>query len=77
MNLPAARATLTQIAKLIRRDPGFFRCLCSELSSATSPDASAQKLEHYGTAAYGTAAALAGQLDLRDEQKMLHSLTQR
>jgi ferritin-like metal-binding protein YciE len=34
--------------------------------------ASAQKIEHYEIAAYGTAAALAGQLDLRDEQKMLH-----
>jgi ferritin-like metal-binding protein YciE len=34
--------------------------------------ASAQKLEHYEIAAYGTAAALAGQLDLRDEQEMLH-----
>jgi ferritin-like metal-binding protein YciE len=34
--------------------------------------ASAQKLEHYEIAAYGTAAALAGQLDLRDEQKLLH-----
>jgi ferritin-like metal-binding protein YciE len=34
--------------------------------------ASAQKLKHYEIAAYGTAAALAGQLDLRDEQKMLH-----
>ena len=28
--------------------------------------------QHYEIAAYGTAAALAGQLDLRDEQKMLH-----
>ena len=34
--------------------------------------ASAQKLEHYEIAAYGTAAALAGQLDLRDDQQMLH-----
>jgi ferritin-like metal-binding protein YciE len=34
--------------------------------------ASAQKLEHYEIAAYGTAAALAGQLDLRDDQKLLH-----
>jgi ferritin-like metal-binding protein YciE len=34
--------------------------------------ASAQKLEHYEIAAYGTAAALAGQLDLCDEQKLLH-----
>jgi ferritin-like metal-binding protein YciE len=34
--------------------------------------ASVQKLEHYEIAAYGTAAALAGQLDLRDDQKMLH-----
>lgn len=35
--------------------------------------ASAQKLEHYEIAAYGTAAALAGQLDLRDDQRMLHT----
>ncbi|TGQ42043.1 MULTISPECIES: DUF892 family protein [unclassified Mesorhizobium] len=34
--------------------------------------ASAQKLEHYEIAAYGTAAALAGQLDLRDDQLILH-----
>jgi ferritin-like metal-binding protein YciE len=34
--------------------------------------ASVQKLEHYEIAAYGTAAALAGQLDLRDDQKLLH-----
>ena len=35
--------------------------------------ASAQKLEHYEIAAYGSAAALAGQLDLRDDQVMLHT----
>jgi ferritin-like metal-binding protein YciE len=34
--------------------------------------ASAQKLEHYQIAAYGTVAALAGELDLRDDQQMLH-----
>ena len=34
--------------------------------------ASAQKLEHYEIAAYGTACALAGQLDLRDDQRLLH-----
>jgi len=34
--------------------------------------ASAQKLEHYEIAGYGTAAALAGQLGLRDDQRMLH-----
>jgi ferritin-like metal-binding protein YciE len=34
--------------------------------------ASAQKLEHYEIAAYGTCAALAGQLDLREDQKKLH-----
>lgn len=34
--------------------------------------ASAQRVEHYEIAAYGTAAALAGQLDLRDDQKVLH-----
>jgi ferritin-like metal-binding protein YciE len=34
--------------------------------------ASAQRIEHYEIAAYGTVAALAGQLDLRDDQQMLH-----
>jgi ferritin-like metal-binding protein YciE len=34
--------------------------------------ASLQRIEHYEIAAYGMAAALAGQLNLRDEQKMLH-----
>jgi ferritin-like metal-binding protein YciE len=34
--------------------------------------ASVQKLEHYEIAAYGSAAALAGQLELRDDQSMLH-----
>ena len=33
--------------------------------------ASAQKIEHYEIAAYGTAAALAGQLDL-SRQRVLH-----
>jgi ferritin-like metal-binding protein YciE len=33
--------------------------------------ASAQKIGHYQIAAYGTAAALAGQLDLRDDQRTL------
>jgi ferritin-like metal-binding protein YciE len=33
---------------------------------------SAQKIGHYQIAAYGTAAALAGQLDLRDDQRTLH-----
>jgi ferritin-like metal-binding protein YciE len=34
--------------------------------------ASIQKLEHYEIAAYGSAAALAGQLELRDDQMLLH-----
>jgi ferritin-like metal-binding protein YciE len=34
--------------------------------------ASAQKLEHYEIAAYGSVAALAGQLELRDDQQLLH-----
>jgi ferritin-like metal-binding protein YciE len=34
--------------------------------------ASVQKIEHYEIAAYGTAAALAGQLDFRDDQRLLH-----
>jgi ferritin-like metal-binding protein YciE len=36
--------------------------------------ASAQKVEHYEIAAYGTAAALAGQLDLRDDQQTLFQI---
>jgi ferritin-like metal-binding protein YciE len=36
--------------------------------------ASVQKIEHYEIAAYGTAAALAGQLDLRDEQQTLYQI---
>ena len=34
--------------------------------------ASAQKVEHYEIAAYGTAAAMADQLGLHDDQKILH-----
>jgi ferritin-like metal-binding protein YciE len=33
--------------------------------------ASIQRLKHYEIAAYGTAAALAGQLELRDDQDIL------
>ncbi|MGY3604747.1 MULTISPECIES: YciE/YciF ferroxidase family protein [unclassified Bradyrhizobium] len=35
--------------------------------------ASAQKLEHYEIAAYGSVAALAGQLNLREDQRLLHN----
>jgi len=34
--------------------------------------ASMQKIKHYEIAAYGTAAALAGQLDIREDQRQLH-----
>jgi ferritin-like metal-binding protein YciE len=34
--------------------------------------ASTQKIGHYEIAAYGTTASLAGQLDLRDDQRLLH-----
>lgn len=33
---------------------------------------SAQKIEHYEIAAYGSVAALAGQMSLREDQQMLH-----
>jgi ferritin-like metal-binding protein YciE len=39
--------------------------------------ASAQKVEHYEIAAYGVAASLAGQLDLRDDQRLLHESLKR
>ena len=35
---------------------------------------SAQKIDHYEIAAYGSAAALAGQLDFRDDQTQLHAI---
>lgn len=35
--------------------------------------ASAQKVAHYEIAAFGTAAALAGQLELREDQRVLHT----
>jgi ferritin-like metal-binding protein YciE len=34
--------------------------------------ASVQKVEHYEIAAYGVVAGLAGQLELRDDQRLLH-----
>jgi ferritin-like metal-binding protein YciE len=36
--------------------------------------ASMQKVKHYEIAAYGTAASLAGQLDLRDDQQTLYQI---
>jgi len=38
--------------------------------------ASAQKIAHYEIAAFGSAAELAGQLDLPDDQKVLHACAQ-
>jgi ferritin-like metal-binding protein YciE len=35
--------------------------------------ASVQRIQHYEIAGYGTACALAGQLDLRDDQRALHA----
>lgn len=34
--------------------------------------ASVQKIEHYDITAYGVVASLAGRLDLRDDQRLLH-----
>jgi ferritin-like metal-binding protein YciE len=39
--------------------------------------ASIQRLLHYRIAAYGTAAALAGQLDFRNDQDTLHQSLER
>jgi ferritin-like metal-binding protein YciE len=46
-----------------------------ELRDAALID-SAQRVAHYEIAAFGTAAALAGQLGLRDEQTVLHLFTE-
>ena len=61
----AMEALLAETAKMLAMLQG------NELRDA-GLIASAQKIEHYEIAAYGTVAALAGQLGLRDEQKMLH-----
>lgn len=61
----AMQGLMRETAKMVQLLPG------AELRDAALI-ASAQKLEHYEIAAYGTACALAGQLDLRDDQKTLH-----
>ena len=57
---------------LIRETEKMFTILKDADLRDAALIASAQKLEHYEIAAYGTAAALAGQLDLRNDQAMLH-----
>lgn len=61
----AVEALLIETEKMLRMVKG------SDLRDA-GLIASAQKLQHYEIAAYGTAAALAGQLELREDQSMLH-----
>jgi ferritin-like metal-binding protein YciE len=57
---------------LIRETEKMLTMLKGEELRDAGLIASAQKLEHYEIAAYGTAAALAGQLDLREDQRLLH-----
>jgi ferritin-like metal-binding protein YciE len=57
---------------LIRETEKMFAILKDADLRDAALIASAQKLEHYEIAAYGTAATLAGQLDLRNDQAMLH-----
>jgi ferritin-like metal-binding protein YciE len=61
----AMQALIAETVKMILMLKGDELCDAGLLASA-------QKIEHYEIAAYGSAAALAGQLELRDEQKMLH-----
>lgn len=62
----AVEALLNETEKMLRLVKG------NDLRDAALI-ASAQKLGHYEIAAYGTAAALAGQLELREDQGMLHA----
>jgi len=57
---------------LVKEAEKMLSLLESDELRAAGLIASVQKLEHYEIAAYGTAAALAGELDLRDDQRMLH-----
>ena len=79
---------LAKIFEGMGEQPGGKRCagmqgllkegeqLIHEMSPSPALDvaliAAAQKVEHYEIAAYGSAAALAGQLELRGDQMLLH-----
>jgi len=68
---PAAH-TDQAVQALIAETRKMLRMLAGDDLRDAGLVASIQKIKHYEIAAYGTAAALAGQMDLRDEQKMLH-----
>src|SRR5262249_16421707 len=57
---------------LIRETEKMAKMVASNELRDAALIASAQKIGHYQIAAYGSAAALAGQLDLRDDQRELH-----
>jgi ferritin-like metal-binding protein YciE len=62
---PAGQALVNETRKMLEMVEG------SDLRDAAAIE-SAQKIEHYEIAAYGSAAALAGQMHLREDQRTLH-----
>lgn len=58
---------------LINETEKMFEVLKEDSLRDVGIIASAQKVEHYEIAAYGTAVALAGQLELREDQRLLHN----
>lgn len=61
----AMQALVTEARKMLEMVEG------KDLRDAAAIE-SAQKIEHYEIAAYGSAAALAGQMNLREDQRTLH-----
>jgi ferritin-like metal-binding protein YciE len=69
----APKHTDQAMQALVKETEKMFRLLKGNVLRDAGLIASAQKIEHYEIAAYGTAAALAGQLGLRDDQRLLHA----
>lgn len=68
----AADTTDDAMAGMLRESQKMMAALRGDALRDAGVIASAQLIEHYEIAAYGTAAAHAGQLGLDDDQKLLH-----
>lgn len=76
-NVPADAHTDQGMEALAREADKMISLVRSEAVRDVAIIGSVQRLEHYQMAAYGTAAALAGQLDFRSDQEVLHSALER
>ena len=76
-NADAAAHTDQAMQALVREGDKMIAILQGDEVRDAGLVASIQRLLHYRIAAYGTAAALAGQLDFRDDQDTLHQSLER